>query len=145
MIRRFVSDLPYRLTQPMFREYEAKSRDVRRWAAASKSHRLKHVFTSIEAVEFVFALGIYYRYVVAPTSGVLEFAGRLEGTADAGLRIGGRVIEKEYKVSARAGLAQFRSTLLRFGLSEEFLAITDVKTIVMALAELEERRAREQD
>lgn len=145
MIRTFLKGLPYTLTQPMFREYEEKCRELARWSEHSKYRRIKPYLRQREVIQFIFALGIYYRYVVAPLSSCADFFGRLESEFEAGLTIGGRKITPDFRTSLQAAAENFYGLIESYGLTQSFFAQTDVKRIVMALVELEERRTNEQN
>ena len=77
MIRTFLKGLPYTLTQPMYREYENKCRELARWSEHSTYRKMKPYLRQRDAIQFIFALG-YSRYVVAPLSSCANFIGRLE-------------------------------------------------------------------
>ena len=142
MIRPFLKGLPYTLTKPMFAEYEAKCAELRRWAANSRSRKMQRYLENADEIQYIFALGIYYRYIVAPFAGTTEFFDRIGGDADGGIKLGGRVLTADYRSTIRDAADKFRWIASDFGLSEAFFAQTDVKTIVFALVKLEERRQR---
>lgn len=89
MILLFLSNLPYTLTQPMYREYENKCRELERWNQNSRYQKVKRYLREREAIQFIFALGIYYRYVVAPLFSCANFFERLESDFEAGLTVVG--------------------------------------------------------
>ena len=145
MIRTFLKDLPYTLTQPMYREYEEKCRELERWSQHSRHQRAKPYLAQRDAIHLIFALGIYYRYVIAPLSSSANFYERLEKEFKAGLTVGGRKIGADFRSSIQSAANHFGDTIRSFGLGTSFFAQTDVKRIVMELIELEERRTNEQD
>ena len=144
MIRRFLKGLPYELTQPMFREYESKVRDLRHWTQNSKSGDVRSFLIQHEQIEFIFALGIYYRYVIAPSIGTSEFIKRLNTGFNAGLQIGGQPIAKAFRESIDSAARDFSRICKNFGLPETFFAETDSRRIILALIRLEKRRNDEQ-
>lgn len=145
MIRTFLKDLPYTLTQPMYREYEEKCRELERWREHSRLQRARPYLAQRDAIHFIFALGIYYRYVIAPLSSSANFFERLETKYEAGLTVGGRKIGADFRSSIQNAANHFGDVIKSFGLGASFFAQTDVKRIVMGLIELEERRTNEQD
>jgi hypothetical protein len=145
MIRSFLKDLPYTLTQPMYREYEEKCRELERWHQHSRYQKAERYLREGEAIQFIFALGIYYRYVVAPLSSCANFFKRLESEFEAGLTVGGRRISPDFRYSLQFAVEHFHDLVRSFGLGPSFFAQTDVKRIVMTLIELEERRSNAQD
>lgn len=144
MIRQFLKGLPSSLTKPMFGEYESKCRELSRWSEHSKSPRVKPYLKNLDAIQYIFAIGIYYRYVIAPLSGSSKLIERLEASNVQGIRVGGKPLGVEFKNSIESGAQYFNNVITRFGLPEPFFAQTEVPRIVMSLIELEERRAREQ-
>jgi len=50
----------------MFREFGDKCRELNKWREHSRSDKVKKYLNQPEAIYFIFALGIYYRYVIAP-------------------------------------------------------------------------------
>ena len=145
MIRYFLKDLPYTLNQPMYREYEEKCRELARWAENSRHQKAEPYLRQREAIHFIFALGIYYRYIVAPLSGCAHFFERLESEFEAGLTVGGRKVSTDFRASIQSAAEYFHNAIKAFGMSQTFFAQTDVKRIVMTLIEMEERRQNEQD
>lgn len=145
MIRLFLSNLPYTLTQPMYREYENKCRELERWNQNSRYQKVKKYLREREAIQFIFALGIYYRYVVAPLSSCANFFERLESEFEAGLTVGGRKITSDFRTSLQIAVEHFHGIAKEFGLTPSFFAQTEVKRIVMTLIELEERRSNDQE
>ena len=145
MILLFLRDLPYTLTQPMYREYEDKCRELERWIQHSRYQKAKIYLQQREAIQFIFALGIYYRYEVAPFSSCANFFERLESEFEAGLTVGGRKIPPDFRASIQIATDNFHDVLKSFGLGLSFFAQTDVKKIVMKLIELEERRSNDQE
>lgn len=143
MIRRFLKGLPYTLTQPMFREYEAKCRDLQQWAEHSNVPRIQRYLQQREQIHFIVAMGIYYRYVVAPFLGLNEFLQRLYGGFGSDLEIGGQKVGESFRDTIAGATGDFRRIAEEFGLPEPFFALTDVRRIVLTLIEIEERRLRE--
>lgn len=143
MIRQFLQGLPYTLTKPMLSEYKAKCGDLNRWIEKSASLRVAPYLRNREAIQYIFALGIYYRHVVAPLSGSARLIERLEASDVKGLKVGGRTISSDFRNTIDSGIQHFNSIISEFGITETFFAQSDVVRIVMSLIELEERRARE--
>lgn len=144
-IRAFLRGLPHTLVQPMEREFEAKHRDLERWAEKSRSLRLRPYLERRSDIEFLMALGIYYRYVLAPLAGASDFIGRITGDTDGAVRVAGRRLDKQFQRSIQRAHAAFSAVVMAYGMPPAFFAETDVRRIVMSLVELEERRAREQE
>ena len=142
MIRPFLTGLPHTLTKPMFAEYEAKCAELNRWAANSRSRKMQKYLKSVEEIQYIFALGIYYRYVVAPFVGTTEFFDRVDRDGDGGIRLGGRVLTADYRSVIRGAADRFKWIASDFGLSEAFFAQTDVYSIVSKLVNIEEKRRR---
>ena len=129
----------------MFREFESKQKELHRWVMHTKSRRIKGYLNQTETIEYMFALGIYYRYVIAPLTRTSAFFERLETGSNAGLLVGGREIGPQYRDSIRNAESHFNNVLSKYGLGERFFAITDIKQIVMALIEIDERKYNGQD
>jgi len=140
MIKLFLKDLPYTLTQPMYREFEMKQKELKQWAAHSNSKRIKQYLKQNDIIEYLFALGIYYRYVIAPLTRTGEFFHRIEQKDISGLIIGGREVGNDFRKSISNAESHFHSVLEKYGITEAFFAITDVKQIVMSLITIDERR-----
>ncbi len=140
MIRLFLKGLPYTLTQPMFREFESKQRELSGWAQHTKSQRIKRYLEQREAIEYIFSLGIYYRYVIAPLTRTSTFFKRIESRDIPSLSIGGKEIGPEFRKSISNAESHFNNVIWKYGLSEPFFSITDVKQIVMSLIQIDERR-----
>lgn len=139
MIRRFLKDLPYTLTQPMFREFESKKRELSGWTQHTRSKRIKDYLEQRETIEYLFALGIYYRYVIAPLTRTSDFYERIQQRDIPSIAIGGREIGPEFRNSIFQAEKHFHHVLREYGLSESFFSLTDVKQIVMSLIRIEER------
>lgn len=139
MIRIFLKGLPYTLTQPMFREFQSKQKELQRWETTSKSNRVKRYLNQSEIIELLFAVGIYYRYVIAPLTQTGDFFQRLEKKDILSVRVGGKELDTEFRQSMLEAEVHFHNILNKFGLSEGFFAITDVKQIVMSLISIDER------
>lgn len=104
---------------------------------------MQRYLKSAEEIQYIFALGIYYRYIVAPFAGTTEFFDRIGADGDGGIRLGGRVLTADYRSTIREAADRFKWISSDFGLSEAFFAQTDVRKIVSTLVNLEERRRRE--
>jgi hypothetical protein len=53
MIRIFLKDLPYSIAQPMFREFDYKKRELKKWEEASQSKRIiPYLRIDIEQLNF---------------------------------------------------------------------------------------------
>ena len=144
-ISSFLRGLPRSLTQPMEREFEAKHRDLERWAERSRSARMRPYLERRSDIEFLMALGIYYRYVLAPLAGASDFIGRITGDTDGAVRVAGRRLDAKFKRSIDRAQAAFSAVVMAYGMPPAFFAETDVRRIVMSLVELEQRRVREQE
>jgi len=129
----------------MEREFEAKHRDLERWAGHSRSARLRPYLERRGDIEYLMALGIYYRYVLAPLAGASDFIGRIADGTDSAVRVAGRRLDKQFQRSIDRAQAAFSAIVIAYGMPPAFFAETDVRRIVMSLVELEERRAREQE
>jgi len=140
MIKLFLKGLPYTLTQPMFREFEYKQKELRQWEIHSISQRVKKHLKQKEIIEYLFALGIYYRYLIAPLSRSNEFFQRIEARDVSSLIVGGHMVGPEFSQSISNAESHFHNVLEKYGLTEAFFAITDVKQIVMSLINIDERR-----
>ncbi len=139
MIRHFLKDLPYTLTQPMFREFESKQRELSGWIQHTRSRRIKGYLEQREIIEYLFALGIYYRYVIAPLTRTSDFFDRVQQRDIHSIAVGGKEIGPEFRASIRQAEKHFNHVLKEYCLSEPFFSLTDVKQIVMALIQIEER------
>lgn len=141
MIKKFLVGLPYTLTQPMLREYETKTDSLKRWSASSRSTRIKQYINQRDTLHLIFAMGIYYRYVIAPLFGAASFFERLTASEQAvGLKIGGKTIGPEFQAAIQRSAARFHTISSNFGLPQTFFAEVDVQRIVWKLIEIEERR-----
>jgi len=87
----------------------------------------------------LFALGIYYRYVIAPLTRTSDFFERVQQKDIHSIAIGGREIGSEFRASIYQAEQHFNQVLKKYGLSESFFSLTDVKQIVMSLIQMEER------
>lgn len=96
-------------------------------------------------MEFIFAIGIYYRYVVAPISGAAEFSERIRDKSQAGLEIAGHNFGKDRQNAIEEAHDVFLRIVERHGVPERLLAETEVSKIVRLLIEIEERRSDEKD
>ncbi len=143
MIKQFLKDLPYELVQPMYQEYEAKCRELRRWIENSQSPKFRKYLAQREAIEFIYALGIYYRYIIAPIDGASRFASRLSTYSDAGeLKIAGRIQTQDVQQAIDRGIERFHSIASDFGLTQSIFAEVDAQKIVYLLVKSEEQRER---
>ncbi len=140
MIKLFLKGLPYTLTQPMFREFESKQKELTRWAQTSKSSRIKKYLEQRETIEYIFSLGIYYRYVIAPITRTGAFFERIESRDVSSLLIGGKEIGPEFRQSISNAEHHFNNVLEKYGLNEPFFSLTDVNQIVTSLIQIDERR-----
>lgn len=136
-ILRFLKGVPYALGELMVREYDDKCRELARWRTHSRSSEFRPYLSKENAIHFFFALGIYYRYVIAPLTSSANFFDRLEINFNAGLKVGGRTIDAEFRNSILGAVGHFETILRDFGLTPRFFAQTDVKTIVSKLIEVE--------
>jgi len=140
MIRQFLTGLPYAVTQPMFREYESKCSELEGWRVHSSRSDMAGYLNQAGAIHLVFALGIYYRYVVAPFGGSAEFFARVRRKSGAGLRLGGESLDPQLMASIGSAVRQFEAMAQSFGLDRSLLSLTDVKSIVPELKAREEAR-----
>jgi hypothetical protein len=141
MIQPFVRGLPYDLSELMVREYESKVRDLKRWTEHSKSQRVQRILRRREAIEFILALGIYYRYLVAPFLGAQEFVQRLNNRG-VELEFGGKILGEDFRSSIDRANRDFYRISTEFGLPGTFFAQTDIRRIVLSLIDIEERQSR---
>jgi len=139
MIDPFLYHLPRYLKDLMKREYDAKCRQLARWRVGSRSERLRPYLKQEAVLHQLIALGIYYRYVIAPLTSAGDFVRRLV-LHDLGLQVAGQRIGSDLHDQLQAGRLQFYSLARTFGLEEEFFAISDLQQMVMNLVRLEERR-----
>ena len=135
----FFNGLPYNLFQPMLREYESKQRDLERWLETSKSQRFKNYLKQKEVFEYFFALGIFYRYIIAPFTRTKSFYEFIESKGVSSLSIGGIEISTDFRKSIAKADKHFQYILHEYGIDEKFLSLTDVKTIVTTLIQIDER------
>jgi len=124
----------------MFREYESKQRELSGWAQHTRSRKIKEYLDQKDTIEYLFALGIYYRYVIAPLTRTGSFYERIEASDIQSLSVGGREIGPEFRNSIFEAENHFNNVLEKYGLSESFFSLTDVKQIVMSLIRIDERR-----
>ena len=123
----------------MFREFESKKRELSGWTQHTRSKRIKDYLEQRETIEYLFALGIYYRYVIAPLTRTSDFYERIQQRDIPSIAIGGREIGPEFRNSIFQAEKHFHYVLREYGLSESFFSLTDVKQIVMSLIRIEER------
>ena len=145
MILRFLKGLPHTLTQPMHREYEDKCKELARWRERTKSGRIAPYLKSKDSIEFLFAVGIYYRYIIAPLTSSDKFLARLAGRGSGSVRVGGHVLGAEFRLTLQKAIIQFSQICTNFGLPESFFAQTDVRRIVLSLVEFEERASNAEE
>jgi hypothetical protein len=146
MIEKYLKGLPYTLTQPMYREYEAKSRELSRWRERSSSARMRPYLNQLGVLEELIALGIYYRYVVAPLASSADFFGRLESSNEGvDLKVGGKRIDGEFRNRIDRGVNRFAAITRNFGLPAYLFSEGDVSAFVRNLVTIEERRSRDAD
>jgi len=124
----------------MFLEYEAKNKALKRWAEHSKSDKLKPYLNKRKELQFIFALGIYYRWVIAPIARSGAFFERANNKGINGVTLGGIKLDREFQTSTLKAKDDFYKIIEWYGLSESFLSLTDIKSIVLSLVELEERQ-----
>lgn len=123
----------------MFREFESKQRELNGWVKHTRSRRIKRYLEQREIIEYLFALGIYYRYIIAPLTRTSDFFERIQQRDIHAIAVGGREIGPEFRASIFQAEKHFNHVLKEYGLSESFFSLTDVKQIVMSLISIEER------
>ena len=123
----------------MFREFESKQRELNGWIQHTRSNRIKKYLEQREIIEYMFALGIYYRYVIAPLIRTSDFFQRIQQRDIPSIAVGGREIGPEFRSSILQAEKHFNHVLRKYGLSEAFFSLTDVKQIVLKLIKIEER------
>ena len=124
MIRIFLKGLPYTLTQPMFREFESKQRELSGWSRHTRSRRIQMYLEQKESIEYIFALGIYYRYVIAPLTRTGAFFERIQERDIPSLLVGGKEIGPEFQQSISNAGKHLNKILDDYGLSESFFSTT---------------------
>jgi hypothetical protein len=97
-----------------------------------------------ETIEYIFALGIYYRYIIAPITKTGEFFDRIRKNDIGGISVGGKNVGYEFQISIRKAKKHFNIIMGKYGLNETFFSLTDVKQIVMELIKLDERMIDEE-
>lgn len=141
MLQPFLAGLPRYLVELMEREYEFKCRRLTSWRETSRSQRLRPYLTKETTLQSIIALGIYYRYVIAPLTSAGDFVHRLESRYDVGLQVAGKTVSPDLHYSLEAGRIRFQRLAQLFGLEEGFFAISDLNQIVMSLVRREEQRS----
>lgn len=140
MLQPFLLGLPRYLVELMEREYEFKCRRLANWRQTSKSQRLRPYLANEPAIQLVLALGIYYRYVIAPLTSAGDFVHRLQSHHEVTLVVAGKTVSPNLHQTLEAGRIQFQQLTRLFGLDDTFFAISDLNQIVMGLVRREERR-----
>ena len=141
MLQPFLPGLPRYLVELMEREYEFKCRRLANWRQTSRSQRLRPYLTNESVIQQILALGIYYRYVIAPLTSAGDFVHRLQSRHEVTLQVAGKPVSPDLHYALEAGRIKFRQVANLFGLEESFFAISDLNQIVMGLVRREERRA----
>lgn len=141
MLQPFLAGLPRYLVELMEREYEFKCRRLTSWRETSKSQRLRPYLPKATTLQSIIALGIYYRYVIAPLTSAGDFVHRLESRYEVGLQVAGKTVSPDLFYSLEAGRIRFQTLAQLFGLEEGFFAISDLGQIVMSLVRREEQRS----
>lgn len=124
----------------MYREFESKQRELSGWAQYTRSRKIRKYLEQKDTIEYLFALGIYYRYVIAPLTRTGRFFERIEANDIESLSVGSREIGPEFRNAIFAAEKHFSNVLEKYGLGESFFSLTDVKQIVMSLIQIDERR-----
>lgn len=140
MLQPFLIGLPRYLVEIMEREYEYKCSRLANWRETSRSNRLQPYLRRADVIHQVFALGIYYRHVIAPLTSAGNFVSRLHRD-DLSLRVAGKPVSMELHYSLEAARIKFHRLSNAFGLDETFFALSDLRQIVMALVRIDEQRA----
>jgi hypothetical protein len=139
MLQPFLAGLPRYLVELMEREYEYKCRRLANWQDSSKSARLRPYLQRTAVLQQIFALGIYYRHVIAPLTSAGNFVFRLH-REELSLRAAGRPVSVDLHFALDEARIKFQRLARSFGLEESFFAISDLRQIVMNLVRIEERR-----
>lgn len=141
-IDKYLRGLPYAVREPLTREYEAKARELARWAERSRSGRMRNYLNQASTIRELIALGVYYRHIIAPLEGSAQFMEMLQRTADVTrVKVGGKEITPEFRLRIERGVSAFHSMTRSFGLPSRLFAESDVGRFVMALVRLEIRAA----
>jgi hypothetical protein len=141
MIQPFLIGLPRYLVELMEREYEFKCRRLANWRETSRSQRLRPYLANELVIQQIVALGIYYRYVIAPLTSAGDFVHRLQSRHEITLQVAGKTVSPDLHHTLEVGRMHFQRLARSFGLDDTFFAISDLNQIVMGLVRREERRA----
>lgn len=140
MLQPFLAGLPRYLVELMDREYEYKCSRLANWRESSRSSRLRPYLQRADVIHQVFALGIYYRHVIAPLTSAGNFVSRLH-REDLSLRVAGKPVSIELHYALESARIKFHRLSNAFGLDETFFALSDLRQIVMTLVRIDEQRA----
>lgn len=139
MIKKFLKDLPYRLVQPMKQEYDKKVREFSNWIQNTQSKKLKKYSKYKETFYLIFALGIYYRYVIAPLVSTKDFFYRLNSYNTIELKLANQKIDRQVIESINKAHIYFLYIINEFDIPETLFAEPDLKKIVFGIINIEEK------
>lgn len=139
MIKKFLKDLPYRLVQPMKQEYDKKVSEFSNWIQNTQSKKLKKYSKYKETFYLIFALGIYYRYVIAPLVSTKDFFYRLNSYNTIELKLANQKIDRQVIESINKAHIYFLYIINEFDIPETLFAEPDLKKIVFGIINIEEK------
>ena len=140
MIKKFLKDLPYRLVHPMNQEYEKKVKEFSNWLQNTKSQKIKKYSKHKEVFYLIFALGIYYRYIIAPLVSTKDFFNRLNNSnTSIELKLANQKIDKQIIESINNAHKYFLYIINEFNIPETLFAESDLKKIVNGIINIEEQ------
>lgn len=139
MLLDLIKNLPFELRSQIVSEYNLKIRELY-YLLEKKSDKYQWLEDEdVELVKYLLSLGIFYRRVIDPISGSVEFTNRVNRLGVPHVNIGSIKLTSENLKELSIAVQKFEGILYRFGLNARFFDFDRMEEFLKNIKELKER------
>jgi|Deesub1362A_J573_1020465.scaffolds.fasta_scaffold01978_6 hypothetical protein len=137
MVLGFIKNLPFELQNQIISEYNLRVRELE-YLLERKPDKYQWL-EDIELVKYLLSLGIFYRRVINPISGSVEFTNRVNRLGVPNVSVGSIKLTPENLKELSTAVQEFERILYRFGLSARFFDFDRIEEFLQNIKELKEK------
>ncbi len=139
MVLSFIENLPFELRNQIISEYNSRVRELE-YLLERKPDKYQWLEDEdVELVKYLLSIGIFYRRVIDPISGSVEFTNRVNRLGVPNVKVGSIKLTSENLIELSGAVQAFERILNRFGFNARFLDFDRIEEFLQNIKELKER------
>ncbi len=139
MVLSFIENLPFELRNQIISEYNSRVRELE-YLLERKPDKYQWLEDEdVELVKYLLSIGIFYRRVIDPISGSVEFTNRVNRLGVPNVKVGSIKLTSENLIELSGAVQAFERILNRFGFNDRFLDFDRIEEFLQNIKELKER------